>query len=234
MQAGTQGRSSRALQQAFEFIRSGQIGPVLYAHAVNYKRRPSIGKVDGPQPVPSTVDYNLWRGPAPMEPLMRENLHYDWHWVWSTGNGEMGKNGGRIKEFRGVEEFAELAVRHLTNFAEAVRNRNPETLSADIREGHVSAAGCHMANVSHLLGAQATPQRIMKETKANSQLSDAFERCRDHLRSNGVDIGKTPAVLGPWVTMDPDQQTFVGEFAHRANELSKRVYRKPFVVPNVT
>jgi hypothetical protein len=24
---------------------------------------------------------------------MRKNLHYDWHWFWDTGNGEMGNNG---------------------------------------------------------------------------------------------------------------------------------------------
>jgi len=73
----------------------------------------------------------------------------------------------------------------------------------------------------------------MEVTGANSQLSDAFERCRDHLRANGVDIGKTPVVLGPWVTMDSDQETFVGEFADGANELSKRTYREPFIVPEI-
>jgi len=55
--------------------------------------RNSIGKVDGPQKPPESLDYNLWCGPAPLEPLMRRNLHYDWHWVWSTGTGEIGNNG---------------------------------------------------------------------------------------------------------------------------------------------
>ena len=55
--------------------------------------RESIGKVTGPQPVPSSVNYDLWTGPAPLEPLMRKRLHYDWHWVWSTGTGELGNNG---------------------------------------------------------------------------------------------------------------------------------------------
>ncbi len=52
-----------------------------------------MGKVDGPQKVPESVDYNLWCGPAPMGPLMRKKLHYDWHWVWATGCGEIGNNG---------------------------------------------------------------------------------------------------------------------------------------------
>ena len=55
--------------------------------------RQSIGKVAGPQTPPAALDYDLWSGPAPLEPLMRRNLHYDWHWVWPTGTGEIGNNG---------------------------------------------------------------------------------------------------------------------------------------------
>jgi predicted dehydrogenase len=57
------------------------------------RMRQSIGRVDGPQPVPSSLDYDLWTGPAPLQPLTRRNLHYDWHWVWPTGTGEIGNNG---------------------------------------------------------------------------------------------------------------------------------------------
>ena len=45
------------------------------------------------KPVPESVDYNLWCGPADMVPLMRQRLHYDWHWVWNTGNGDIGNQG---------------------------------------------------------------------------------------------------------------------------------------------
>jgi hypothetical protein len=38
------------------------------------------------------VDYNLWAGPAPMTPPSRPKFHYDWHWFWDTGNGELGNN----------------------------------------------------------------------------------------------------------------------------------------------
>lgn len=57
------------------------------------RMRESIGRVQGPQSVPRSINYDLWTGPAPMEPLMRKRLHYDWHWVWSTGTGELGNNG---------------------------------------------------------------------------------------------------------------------------------------------
>ena len=64
-----------------------------FIHLKNNLKYLGIGKVNGPQPIPESIDYNLWTGPAKMEPLMRKRLHYDWHWVWNTGNGELGNNG---------------------------------------------------------------------------------------------------------------------------------------------
>lgn len=92
-QAGTQMRSNPALIEAIAFLRAGSLGKIKVSRALCYKTRNSIGHVDGPQQVPSTVDYNLWCGPAPLAPLMRKNLHYDWHWVWDTGNGDIGNQG---------------------------------------------------------------------------------------------------------------------------------------------
>lgn len=86
-------RSSEHLYEVVDYIRKGNIGKIKRIRITNYKRRRSIGKVIGPQPVPPGLDYNLWNGPAPLRPLIRKNLHYDWHWVWATGNGEIGNNG---------------------------------------------------------------------------------------------------------------------------------------------
>ena len=69
------------------------LGRVRVACTSLERLRESIGKVTSPQPVPPSVDYDLWTGPAPLEPLRRKNLHYDWHWVWPTGTGELGNNG---------------------------------------------------------------------------------------------------------------------------------------------
>jgi predicted dehydrogenase len=93
VQAGTESRSDPALQEAVRYIQGGKLGKILFGYGFCYKRRQSMGKVDGPQPIPESVDYNLWTGPAPLKPLMRKNLHYDWHWVWDTGCGEIGNNG---------------------------------------------------------------------------------------------------------------------------------------------
>src|SRR3989454_9900049 len=93
VQAGTQSRSSSGIAEAIAWVREGHIGKILRSRGLCYKRRASIGKVGGPQPVPESIDYDLWCGPAPKEPLMRKNLHYDWHWVWPTGNGDLGNQG---------------------------------------------------------------------------------------------------------------------------------------------
>ncbi len=93
VQPGTQSRSNTALREALEWVRAGNIGKIKVARGLCYKRRPSIGKVDGPQPIPDYIDYDVWCGPALKLPLTRKNLHYDWHWVWNTGNGDIGNQG---------------------------------------------------------------------------------------------------------------------------------------------
>ncbi len=93
VQCGTQIRSGAGLQEAVAWVRAGNLGKVTAARGFCYKRRDSIGKVDGPQPTPASVDYNLWCGPAPLDPLKRKRLHYDWHWVHVTGNGDVGNQG---------------------------------------------------------------------------------------------------------------------------------------------
>jgi hypothetical protein len=93
VQAGTQNRSDIGLQAAAEFLRSGGLGKIKLARVFDNVRRESMGKVDGPQPVPKSVDYDLFMGPAPLVPLRRKNLHYDWHFVWPTGTGDCGNRG---------------------------------------------------------------------------------------------------------------------------------------------
>jgi predicted dehydrogenase len=93
VQSGTQNRSVRELDVVFKSLRDGELGKIVCARGFCYKRRDSIGKVDGPQQPPATADYNLWIGPSPMVPLMRKSLHYDWHWIWNTGNGDLGNQG---------------------------------------------------------------------------------------------------------------------------------------------
>jgi predicted dehydrogenase len=90
-QGGTQYRSGGAMAAAVEYMRQGKLGDVKLARSIVYGGRGSIGQ-PGKYDVPVSVDYNLWAGPAPATPLSRPKFHYDWHWVWDTGNGELGNN----------------------------------------------------------------------------------------------------------------------------------------------
>jgi predicted dehydrogenase len=90
-QGGTQYRSSGANAAAMEYMRQGKLGEVKLARSIVYGGRGSIGG-PGTFEVPANVDYNLWAGPAPMSPLTRPKLQYEWHWHWDTGNGELGNN----------------------------------------------------------------------------------------------------------------------------------------------
>ena len=92
-QVGTQSRSNRGMQEAIAYIHDGKIGKVSLAYGTCYKRRGSIGKTAGETAVPATVDYDLWCGPAPMLALKRQKLHYDWHWFYAYGNGDLGNQG---------------------------------------------------------------------------------------------------------------------------------------------
>ncbi len=93
VQCGTQSRSNPGLHAAVDFAHSGEIGALQLARGLCYKPRPSIGKVDQPTAIPDSVDYDLWCGPADAGELRRRQLHYDWHWVWATGNGDLGNQG---------------------------------------------------------------------------------------------------------------------------------------------
>ena len=90
-QAGTQNRSNAAVVAAVDYIKQGKLGDVKVARSIVYGRRDSIGG-PGVYQVPPYIDYNLWAGPAPMSPLTRPQFHYDWHWFWDTGDGELGNN----------------------------------------------------------------------------------------------------------------------------------------------
>ncbi len=93
MQCGTQSRSSSSLNEAAEFVRNGKLGKIQYALGTCYKPRQSIGKLSNPLTIPKHINYDLWCGPAEKQELMRPQLHYDWHWDYNTGNGDMGNQG---------------------------------------------------------------------------------------------------------------------------------------------
>jgi predicted dehydrogenase len=93
VQVNLNNRSRPALDEAIAYIHSGAIGKITHVHAWDFKRRETMGKVTGPQQIPDYIDYDLWTGPGPMLPLMRTKFHYDWHFQWPHGGGEIANNG---------------------------------------------------------------------------------------------------------------------------------------------
>lgn len=338
IQVGTQSRSSSSLKEASEWVQGGALGKILYAVGTCYKPRQAIGKLERPLEIPSTVNYDLWCGPAEKKELYRPKLHYDWHWDWNTGNGDMGNQGihqmdiarwflgqpalaprvisvgGRLgyedagntpntqivfldyekaplvfetrglprskvaqaqwgdsmDRYRGsrvgvvvqcekgyvvvpsytsVEAYDERGNQlkhwstpddydslkgHQDNWLAAVAAHDPSRLNAEIHEGHLSSALCHMGGISHQLGQPAPMREIMERTAANDVLANAVDRMAGHLRANGVDIDGDAGVvtLGPWLELDPRSEKFTN--SDSANALRARApQRAGFAVPDL-
>ncbi len=327
VQSGTQSRSSFAIAEAIAWLRTGNLGTLRLARGLCYKPRPSIGKTERAQKIPDSIDYDLWTGPAPLVPLERQRLHYDWHWFWDTGNGDIGNQGVhqmdlcrwalgqaelppsvisvgarvgydddgetpntqmvyfaydpvpllfevrglprdrasregewgpamdsfldvrigvilhaeggtlRIPSYTGAiaydEEGQEIrrfegAHDHFANFIAAVRSRKREDLAAEVEEGHLSSALCHLANISHRMGGALEREAIRAGLKDSAVLTGTYDRLCAHLEANEVDLEKT-LVLGPCLELDRPGERFKG--GGRANELLTRSYREPYVLP---
>ncbi len=91
IQAGTQRRSQPSIIAARDYVRAGRLGKVAFARAWISGDRPNIGFAK-PEPPPAGVDYSLWLGPAD-GPFTKNRFHYNWHWFWDLGTGEIGNNG---------------------------------------------------------------------------------------------------------------------------------------------
>lgn len=92
VQHGTQGRSIARWAQVAELARAGTLGKLKVSRALCYKPRPPIG-IKPDAPTPPELNYNLWLGPARDQPFNPNYVHYNWHWFWDFGNGDIGNQG---------------------------------------------------------------------------------------------------------------------------------------------
>jgi predicted dehydrogenase len=316
-QTGTQIRSQPGIRQAIEFLTSGQLGRVEIARGLCYKPRGSIGRAGpGGGVIPKSIDYNLWCGPAPRPGnLPRVRLHYDWHWMWDYGNGDLGNQGihqmdvarwglgkgelsrsclsvgGRfgyvddgqtantqvtvydyndsqlIFEVRGLatDPYRGAAIGnvfhcangylvcttyqraaafrpngemirewggshdHFGNFISAVRSRRREDLNADILEGHLSSALCHLANISFRLGTVVPFERRGDLFGSAGEANETLDRTITHLSANMVPIDDSNLQVGRRLTINPQTERFVNDA--EADRYLTREYRQGFVVP---
>jgi predicted dehydrogenase len=92
VQQGSQSRSSPALREGIRKLSEGVIGDVYLSRGLCYKNRDTIGHTPVSE-APEGVDYDLWTGPAPKRQFSKNRFHYNWHWFWDTGNGDIGNQG---------------------------------------------------------------------------------------------------------------------------------------------
>jgi hypothetical protein len=118
---------------------------------------------------------------------------------------------------------------HMGNFLAAVRSRRTGDLAADILEGHLSSALCHLGNISYRLGANVPLAEAESRLAANSETAETFDRFKRHLADNGLPLDATPIQFGRQLQIDPATEHFVG--SPDADSLLSRDYRSPFVVP---
>jgi predicted dehydrogenase len=332
VQHGTQSRSESGWAKQVAAIASGQYGKLLVskgAASKNGSGRWSIGFKPIKEP-PENLDYDIWLGPAPQQPYHENLVHYNWHWFWDFGNGEIGNQGvhqmdiarwaipgstlprsvismgGRwvnsteghppftdqaqtpncqltIMDFGGpllvfeviglvgragldgkkyppnvgnefyleagvirrgkfypkgsdqAEPLVDVEVKmgpgdgHFENFIQAVRTRKVEDLNADIAEGHLSAACCHLGNVSYRLGTQVAGAMKPDVLGRHEEIAKSWNKVRETVKGTlGLDLSKSTYQLGALLTFDPKTEKFTD--SRKANALLTRPYRKPFVV----
>ena len=96
-QVGTQQRSDPMQAEIKKFLHQDKtLGEIVTARVNRYGVRGPIGKRSTPLQIDSSVDYDLWLGPAQDQPIFRNKLQYDWHWDFNTGSGEMGNWGVHV------------------------------------------------------------------------------------------------------------------------------------------
>lgn len=95
---GNTGHSSEGTRRVVELIRAGAIGPVSEVHA--WTNRPiwpqAIDRPTDHPPVPSSLHWDLWLGPAPERPYHPAYHPFKWRGWWDFGTGALGDMGCHI------------------------------------------------------------------------------------------------------------------------------------------
>jgi predicted dehydrogenase len=133
-------------------------------------------------------------------------------------------DGNMVKPFTGGSDDL-----HFQNFLKAVRSRNYKDLNADIEEGHLSSALCHLGNISYRLGSLIEVSDARANLESSKEATETFERFVSHLKDNNVDLGKDKVHFGPRLKVDGKAENFPGN--EKANAMLTREYREPYVVP---
>ena len=160
VQMGNQRRTW--MKDAIGALHGGAIGKVHFGRSFYYASRPAIGK--GEQKASPDLDFNLWQGPVPddADHEMRSFIHYDWHWLWHWGNGELGNNGVHFLDILrwGLQvEYPQRVTYTGGRYFHDDKQQTPDTATASYDFGHV---GCEWVQSScHPRGAEKPPGEIV-------------------------------------------------------------------------
>jgi predicted dehydrogenase len=92
VQVGHQTRSDPVTRLAVQRALAGELGKVYMSRGLCYKPRGPIGIQKDTDP-PPWLHWELWQGPANRRPFNPNYVHYNWHWFWNYGNGDIGNQG---------------------------------------------------------------------------------------------------------------------------------------------
>jgi predicted dehydrogenase len=195
VQVGTWQRSSREFHDAIEYIRAGKLGRIVHCRAW-IADGTRIGKTQ-PSPVPGTLDYDMWIGPAKMVPYQSNKVHYNWRWVMNTG-------GGLTTDW-GV---------HMMDIALLGMSKDLDL----VMPNKISASGGSWAISDDDRDAPDTIEALL--TFANPDFAMSWSVVRDHpgKPSHGTEFvsadGRTLRVWrGGWIILDPDGKELPKESA---------------------
>ena len=92
VQHGTQRRSNAGIAGLHEALKNGSLPRLKIAYGYCCKPRNGIGTKPDSDP-PAELDWDLWKGPAVIDNYNPAYVHYNWHWFWKTGNGDLNNQG---------------------------------------------------------------------------------------------------------------------------------------------
>jgi len=122
-QIGTQMHATDNYRRTVELVTSGTIGPVNEVHVWCGKERSAKPRSEKPRAVPTTLDWDLWLGPAPFRPYDPCYVPGQWRWWWAFANGLLGDMGCHYMDL----PFWALGLRHPTSIEAEGPAVRPET-----------------------------------------------------------------------------------------------------------
>jgi predicted dehydrogenase len=129
-QMGNQGHSSNEIRLLYEWIQDGAIGPVREVYAWSdrpvggdpWSDFPIMARPKETPPVPETLDWDLWIGPAAYRPYHPIYHPMSWRGFWDFGTGALGDMGCHILD----PAFWTLKLGHPTRVEATTTHYEPE------------------------------------------------------------------------------------------------------------